>query len=425
MRKGEGELARRLFRDTRFASHRGDFDTACASCHLVSGDPQGLRAFTDFLARPWFPWRSADPRREYPRNTPTLLDVAEMPSLHLDGEFRSVEDLVRGTLTGRPLGWLPGEQRDAAEQLAAVVSSDGEYRRLFQRVYGVDATERGAAELLDLAVDSLSAYLRGLRSPHRSPYDRFAALNGLPVAPAAGESTQAFARRILRLLEDLEQNDELVFASPEAGAGGFDRQALAGLRVFLRTDGGSGSGNCVSCHSPPAFTDHAFHNVGVSQAEYDSIHGTGAFAGLELPPSSSRPVERLRRAPSSKYPDQADFGYWNFASPDDRSLARSVAAFKTPTLRNLAYTDPYLHNGRASTVEATLWAKARWAEMARRGELRSADPELLSMRLEGEHLRSLVVFLATLGEELLPGRGVPSLPKPASDGGQRDEYLRF
>jgi len=416
------ELARRLFHDTRFASRRGDFDTACASCHLVSEDPQGLRAHTDFLSRPWFPWRSADPRREHPRNTPTLLDVGEMPVLHLDGEFLSIEDLVRGTLTGRPLGWLPGEEQSAAEQLAAVVRSDADYARLFLQVHGVDVAEGDAVELLELAVDSLSGYLRRLRSPRHSSYDRFVALNGLPAGPTPGEPAAAFGQRVLHLLDDLERRGEITFPADTEGAA-FDGEALAGLRTFLRADGTSGSGNCVSCHPPPAFSDHAFHNVGVSQEEYDSIHGPGAFARLELPAAAARPVERLRRAPSAAHPDEVDLGHWNFAPA--AALEGSLAAFKTPTLRNLAYTNPYLHNGRVSTLEETLWAKVRWAEMARRGELRAADPELPAMRLEVHHLRSLVAFLATLGEELVAGRGVPALPRAASEGGQRDEYLRF
>src|SRR5262249_59313442 len=47
------------------------------------------------------------------------------PSLpHLDGESASLDDLVRGTLTGRNFGWLPGEAPRAIAQLARVIRED-------------------------------------------------------------------------------------------------------------------------------------------------------------------------------------------------------------------------------------------------------------------------------------------------------------
>jgi cytochrome c peroxidase len=276
------------------------------------------------------------------------------------------------------------------------------------------------SELTGRLAEALAIHLRSLRSARRSPYDRFVEHNDLPVAPAAAESSADYGARVLAELDRLEAEDRVTLPA------GFDREALAGLRLFLRTRAERAAGGCVSCHPPPAFTDHAFHNVGASQDEYDALHGAGAFADLVLPPLETRPVERLRRAPRRAHPEEADLGHWNHAaasSPLD--LERRVAAFKTPTLRNLAYSNPYLHNGRFSTLEETLAAKLRWAAMARRGELRAPAPELASIRLDDQHLRPLVAFLAALGEELVPGRSVPALPRPVREGDRRDNYPRF
>ena len=83
-------------------------------------------------------------------------------------------------------------------------------------------------------------------------------------------------------------------------------------------DGKSGHGRsepsprgagCANCHGGPTFSDHAFHNVGLDAVFADP----GRFAVTGNP--------------------------------------RDLGAFKTPTLRNLQVTGPYMHDGRFETLE--------------------------------------------------------------------------
>src|SRR5262245_11805202 len=110
------QLGKRLFRDERFSTAKGDLPASCNHCHMLDEDPQGLRAFTDFFNRSWVSFRFQDKQRLALRNSPTILDAGELPRLHYDGEFASLEDLVKGTLSGRTLGWLPGETAQAFDQ---------------------------------------------------------------------------------------------------------------------------------------------------------------------------------------------------------------------------------------------------------------------------------------------------------------------
>ncbi|WP_420581779.1 cytochrome-c peroxidase [Reichenbachiella sp.] len=76
--------------------------------------------------------------------------------------------------------------------------------------------------------------------------------------------------------------------------------------------------NCASCHSPPLFTDNKFHHNGIAQfysAENLSLT-TGRF--------------RITR-------DSVDLG-----------------KYKTPSLRNLKYTAPYMHDGRFANLDEVL-----------------------------------------------------------------------
>src|SRR5438128_7232630 len=137
----EIRLGERLFRDDRFSTPQGDLPASCSHCHLYDEDPQGRRAYADFFNRSWVSYRLQDPRRLELRNSPTIYDAGEMPRLHFDGEFTSLEELVKGTLAGRPMGWLPGERDRAFAQIQAVLlrdkgegrGADGSYRDQFKQ----------------------------------------------------------------------------------------------------------------------------------------------------------------------------------------------------------------------------------------------------------------------------------------------------
>src|SRR5262249_6231443 len=208
-----------------------------------------------------------------------------------------------------------------------------------------------------------------LKSARNSAFDRFVAANGLPSSPAQGEEVRLFARRVLGRLSELESARGLKLVP------GFDQQAFSGFRVFLASNGETSRGNCVVCHAPPSFSDYSFHNMGVSQAEYEAVHGQGSFDRLVIPgAAATRPSTEFRETPSLANPRLVDLGYWNFVDPsssplrregesEERFLSRMIATFKTPTLRNLAYSHPYLHNGAFSTVEQTVFELKRLSDL--------------------------------------------------------------
>lgn len=404
-------LGERLFREVRFTTNQGDLLTSCAICHLTDQDPQGRRVFTDFFNRSWIPFRREDPRRTEIRNSPTLLDVALMPRLHLDGEFKSLEELVAGTFSGRPMGWLPGEEEQAFDQIQSVLLADkateasASYREQFKAAFNVELEKLSRDQIIGLVSKAVADFMRTMRSRQDSPYDRFVKLNGLDAAPAAGESAKAFAARTLAKLAELEAKNTLKFGN------GFNRAAMDGFRIFLRTEGATSVGNCVACHAPPLFTDNSFHNLGVSQVEFDRLNGEGKFTQLAIPNAANakRPSVQFRETVEKGRFGVADLGHWNFVdlktSPlrrtgesDDQLLRRMIGAFKTPTLRHLAYSEPYFHSGDYLSLEDALREIVRLSEMARVGKVREADEELPKIRLKETDIAPLLAFLATLNE---------------------------
>jgi cytochrome c peroxidase len=412
-------LALKLFKDSRFSTPKGDLQNSCASCHLLDEDPQGTRAHTDFFARSWVPWRSGDPRREELRNSPTILDAAMMPRLHFDGEFSSLEDLVKGTLAGRPMGWLPGEQDEAFDRVYGIILKDtadthkeANYPALFKAAYGLDPETLSKSEVIDRVAKAMADYMRTLKSARTTPYDRFVQANGLDAGPAQpGDNPKLFGSRLLGKISELESNRALKLSRS------FDAAALKGMKIFFSTSGSGVNGNCVACHTPPLFTDFSFHNMGISQSEYDQVNGDGSFAELEIPTAAEarRPSPRFREIPSKQKPGCADLGYWNFVdlktSPlrragdsDDQFLQRMIATFKTPTLRNLAFTQPYMHTGGFTTLESALTELMRLSDLARARKVRDGDEELARINITDQDISPLAAFLRTLNEDLKPGQ---------------------
>lgn len=391
-------LGERLFREMRFDNPAGDLDIGCVTCHTPA-DGVGFRGFADPLGRSWQPWRREDPARETLRNAPGLFDLEDHEFIHTDGEFLSLEAQSERTLTGRNFGWLPKEKDIAARNAARLLREH--YTDAFQRAYAIDLAAAEDDECVRAAARAISDFVRSLRSARTSPYDEFLRANGLNDSPQTGESPEAYGKRVLDELDDRAARGTIVPVE------GFGEMALEGYRIFLRTEGTERAGNCVACHVPPTFTDRGFHNTGVSQMEYDAAHGAGAFADLAIPTTRTQALPQFMKPVRHGRPGEVDLGYWNFArygnspmyvpqeaEPDFR--IRTIATFKTPPLRNLPSTPPYMHNGLYTTLEAALHQKVEAAFLARMGDLRNPDPELMSIRIMEHDFEALVAFLNAL-----------------------------
>ena len=87
------------------------------------------------------------------------------------------------------------------------------------------------------------------------------------------------------------------------------------------------------------------------------------------------------------------------AEPTDADLARTVALFKTPTVRDLGQTGPYFHTGGMDGVDAVIRHYLKVSRLAREGRVRNADPALVTISLAPEDLDALQSFLRSLNED--------------------------
>ncbi len=520
-------IGERLFLETRFAqffqkNFNGDFNVAliqgdpvmnltqalsgnfpgpfkgqsmnCRACHLV--DEQwgvlggGMRTYSDFARRSPIPARE-DGQQFAPRNSPALVN-ATLPHnadtfLHFDGEFSTIEDLVRATLLGRNYGWLADEENEAILHVADVIRFDSGSGSLAQDFsglsyselllgesanipeeyllpveYRLDVSNASSDQILNAVAKLIGAYVNSLVFAQNengefagSPYDVFLQKNNLPARPNPGESDLAYSRRLLDLIKKLSKpqyvssldrnfafhDQEFLFGPTE----------LEGLRIFLseppslplsssvKTFGKTG--NCLACHAAPAFSDFRFHNTGIAQEEYDSIHGDGSFSSLSIPSLAIRnlnPSDYL--PPSSLYPNAAgkfidipalnkpgrtDLGLWNryaneanpksqaglnyllckmfkdqaaSCTPEDL-LPFTISLFKTPGLRDLGDSAPYFHNGSKDTLEDTVQHYLDFSTLSQNGKMRNPPLEFQSIAIQPQDIAPLAAFLRSLNED--------------------------
>lgn len=80
-------------------------------------------------------------------------------------------------------------------------------------------------------------------------------------------------------------------------------------------------------------------------------------------------------------------------------LPRTVARFKTPTVRDLGHSNPYFHTGGAATLENVLAHYFRASNFARMDKLRNGASELKTIRLSADDRTRVVAFLRALNED--------------------------
>jgi cytochrome c peroxidase len=178
----------------------------------------------------------------------------------------------------------------------------------------------------------------------------------MTVAEAAARVTvdeTTLARALASYVRSIRAGNARVDRHMSGHAGLITALELTGLQVFR------GKGNCTACHVGPNFTDERFHNTGVAWRDGRfSDDGRAVVSGQD----------------------------------DDRG------AFKTPTLREVARTSPYMHDGSIPTLEAVV-------DFYERGGRPNPhlDPEVRPRPFTAEDKRALVAFLRALSGELREG----------------------
>ena len=248
------------------------------------------KAFTDSPLRTSEGIKKAGKPLTGTRNAPTVVNAAYFDVQFWDGRSPSLEDQSQHPFINPVEMGLKDHQ-----PILKIVRSDPEYVKAFEQVFG----KKGPQVTMKEVQQAIGAFERTQVSGN-SPFDRYF---------YGGDSK----------------------ALTEAQKRGFD--------LYVN------KGRCVSCHAieqtQALFTDNRFHNVGVGindiQKDVPALAGEFLQAKATLAEVDVKVLGDKRTSELGRFAISRDF--------------EGLGAFKTPTLRNVAVTGPYMHDGSVKTLK--------------------------------------------------------------------------
>lgn len=224
------------------------------------------------------------------RNAPTVINAVYATTLFWDGRSPSLEDQALHPFVNPVEMGLKDHQ-----PILQIVRADPDYQKQFQAVFGKSGQDITMTEV----TQAIAAFERTVISGN-SPFDRWF---------YGGEE------------------DTLTAAQKR------------GYNLFVN------EGRCVSCHvieqTQATFTDNLFHNIGVGindiQAEVPKLAGEFLQAEASASEVDVQVLTDKRTSELGRFAISRNFD--------------GLGAFRTPTLRNIAATAPYMHDGSLATLK--------------------------------------------------------------------------
>jgi cytochrome c peroxidase len=293
------------------------------------------------------------------RNAPTVVNAAYNRTQFWDGRSPDLEDQALHPFVNPVEMALPDH-----DALLKIIRDDDAYVKAFREVFGVSKGD--------------------------------ISMNEVTMAIAAFERTQVAGNSPF---------DRWYFGGEEDA---ISAAAVRGFATFL------GNGRCVSCHvieqDQALFTDHLFHNIGIGINDIQ-----------DKVPQLARAFQVAKNAGADvdvavlSDPDTSDLG--RFAVDDQLS---SIGGFKTPTLRNIAMTAPYMHNGSLGTLREVV------EHYNNGGVTNAGDPVnpflsggIRPLNLTEQEIDDLVAFMEALTSQQYENTSAAAMADATSTGGAR------
>ena len=268
------------------------------------------------------------------RNSPTAYNRVLSGAQFWDGRSGSLEAQAVGPIAN------PVEMASSHEACVEFLTVTEGYRLQFARIFADGVTIENVGK-------AIASFERALVTGP-SAWDLDRRLEALKAA--VGDDLASLREEDPEFFAEIERVDRMAKAKPLSVA------ARRGAELFF-----SDAAGCSQCHVGANFTDEQYHNLGV---------------GFETASGPDDP--------------SVDWGRFNVTGEEaDRG------AFKTPTLRNVAQTPPYMHDGSQETLEEVIaWYVIGGHENPWLSE------KIAPLELDGEQQADLVEFLEALTGEL-------------------------
>ena len=413
MEKESGRFGRKLFFDNRFSLNG---EISCATCH------QPDLVFTDGLPR-------SVGLEQLPFNAPTVVNTRFSQWLFWNGRKNSLDSQSVAPIEAH------AEQGISRGSLAQIMFHHyrSEYEAIFgpfppvlvslfntmgnTRLHALPASLRvempadvAAFALETLRSDDLRQELENAAAAAgRTPVEQMAIVSDTGQHPPGwvasyegltavqrqaldgvlinwGKAVARYQRNLVAVDSPFDRFAQKLQTAPTVRAAYVDGFGLREKRGF---DLFTGKARCHFCHAGPAFTDNNFHNIGF-----------GTFAAIQ--PGRAAGVELARRDPIN-CPEESlgnpAFSVCSELAGLENSMGL-VGAFRTPSLRNVAATAPYMHDGSLADLATVI---QRYNRLDTEPLIGNRNPFMAPLGLtegEAEDLRSFLHSLNSAVRDL-------------------------
>jgi len=347
------KLGQRIFFDTRFSANG---TVACATCH------EPARVFSDGKSL-------AQGLGITSRNTMNIVGAAYSPWQFWDGR--------RDSLWSQALGPLEAtvEHGGTRTQYALLIAGDESYRSAYESVFG-PLPALSDRDRFPVSAGPVDDPVMSIAWKHMSQADRNLVNE---IFANIGKAVAAYERLLLPGPSRFDAYVQAVLENDaDAQQATLTANEIDGLRLFI------GEAQCTRCHNGPLLTNNEFHNTGILSPPGQVPH-MGRASGV-------------RQALADPFNCQGPYSDGDASVCTELRFARTnselVGAIKTPTLRNVADTGPYMHSGQLSSLADVLQHYNR-APTAMIGH-NEAEP----LKLWSSDLRNLEAFLRSLSGPL-------------------------
>lgn len=354
-------LGQYLFFDTGLS---GSGEHSCASCHKPE------HGFAD-------PERFSTTEATVERHTPTVVNSGYNRWFYWDGRCDS--------LWCQAAGPIEDADEHGSNRLAVAhhIYNDEALSDAYTSIFGAlpDLSDIDRFPLNAMPTDDLSDPL-GLAWADMDEVDaRSATEVFINVTKAIGAYESLLVQGDAPFDDLLDAFDD---GDPTGGTSLSD-DAKAGAALFV------GEANCWACHSGPIFTNKEFHNVALPAVDGLDNESPGRHTGIDA----------LLNNPFNSWGDYSD----NTADAEEKlgHLVQSpeqLGTFKTPSLRNLLDTAPYMHGGHFDTLTEVV---QHYSDMNDPPLVGHREELLLPQLWTEEEVAQVVAFLESLqGEPIDP-----------------------
>ncbi len=265
------------------------------------------------------------------RNSPVAYNRILSAVQFWDGRAPTLEEQAKGPIAN------PIEMSNTHDVCVSHLADIEGYRIQFEKIFPDGVT-------IDNVAKAIASFERALVTAP-SPWDYYEQLRNFEKAYAADLEDLDTLKD-----DDPELFDEYVKLKAAADANPIDESAKRGGELFFSDKSG-----CTGCHAGANFTDEQYHNIGV---------------GMD-----------------AAKPDLGRYVVTN--------VEKDKGAFKTPTVRNITLTAPYMHDGSQKTLEEVV----EWYDKGGHPNP-YLDEKIKKLNLTAQEKADLVAFMKALTGEL-------------------------